>query len=209
MQPHTFSCLFCKNLTCPGCVKVFQICPKKAAQFKREQHHQSAGKSPESIETLFLHVLHYTELLWTLDSLPQGMLSCPPPPHPPPIWNNPFSPLLGFWHLKYAWPLVLFSAFPGTVKDAKGVISMFPLVLRLIVERLEVERTPMRSSLTSPGSNLGLFLCILLSGALSSSAVTWFKPQSSQSVPRAGKSQPCVSYCQETFPDIQPKFSFP
>lgn len=129
--------------------------------------------------------------------------------HTPPVWNNPFSPLLGFWHLKYAWPPVLFSAFPGTVKDTKGVISMFPVVLRLIVQRLEVERTPMRSSLTSLGSNLGLFLCILLSGALSSSAVTWFKPQSSQSVPRAGKSQACVSYCQETFPDIQPKFSFP
>lgn len=105
------------------------------------------------------------------DSFPPkcAVLSCPPHPS---VWNNPFSPLLGFWHLNYAWPLVLFFAFPGTVKDAKGVISTFPVTLKLIAERLEVERTPMRSSLTSPGSNPELFLRILLSGALSSSAVT-------------------------------------
>lgn len=143
------------------------LCPPKACQIRSEQHWQSAERSPMS-KTLFLDV-HWASLN---SSLPQGVL-----PHPILLLEITHSHLSWLLACEVWWAPGILLTFPGTVEDAKGVISAFPVALRLIAERLEVERTPMRSSLPSLGGNSGLFPCILLSAALSSSAVTWLRPR--------------------------------
>lgn len=65
--------------------------------------------------------------------------------------------------------------FPGSSQGSKGCDSHISLTPRLIMERLEMERTPLMSPLGSRGSNPGFFLPFLFSAAL---------PSSNQALPR-------------------------
>lgn len=166
-QPNSLSAFF--SWTFQAWSERRIIRPKKRTpQIKSEQHWQSSGRRPMSPERLcpWCALIQGASLNSRQSATKNAALSHPPP------FEITHSHLCWLLACEVCWAPSTLLCLPRDSEGYKGRDLNVSCPAQSDSERLEVERTPMRSSLTSLGSNLGLFPCILLSGALSSSAVT-------------------------------------